>query len=243
MIWISIKWKDFINFDKKSNLIEIFIGMFLLLANFTRNIIGFGSLSFGLVDMLVIFVALSIAFFGIRSLKFFTIPIVYLSILIVAYQIEFALESVRVLEFALAGFMGSFLTFFGIETSIYGNIVQLFTLDSNYYLMIDAPCTGIKGMLAYGSLAVLMIVDVKAPIKKKIFITVLGLVGTFLVNIFRLIVIFLTIYFINIDVGLLIHTYLGYSLFIVWVFIFWILAFRFLESPKPIISVEKMITK
>ncbi|MBO3810044.1 MAG: exosortase/archaeosortase family protein, partial [Candidatus Brockarchaeota archaeon] len=95
------------------------------------------------------------------------------------------------------------------------------------------PCTGVKGMLAYGSLAALLVFDIKTSLRRKIIATLIGLLGTLLVNILRLALIFLTVYFLGIDAGLLIHTYLGYSLFIIWVLSFWTVAFRYLTPHKP----------
>jgi exosortase/archaeosortase family protein len=203
--------------------------------NIARNFfdISGGFHGIGLFDMLIAFIAVCIAFYGLRGLKRFTLPTAYLTIMVVGYQLEFAVTEVAFLENFLAHLMASILNAFKITASANNNLVALYSRQGNlYYLLVDAPCTGIKGMLAYGALAVLMILDVKAPYKRKIFWTMIGLAGTFLVNILRLLSIFLAAYFLEIATAMAIHTYLGYSLFIIWVMAFWTIAFKYMHKSK-----------
>jgi exosortase/archaeosortase family protein len=75
-----------------------------------------------------------------------------------------------------------------------------------------------------------MAIDVVAPVGKKVVWGVLGAGGTFIVNFIRLLTIFLSFYFLGEEVAMAVHTYLGYSLFIIWMFIYWTLAFRYLPD-------------
>jgi exosortase/archaeosortase family protein len=115
-------------------------------------------------------------------------------------------------------------------------------VGETHNLVIDGPCTGVKGMLAYGSLAALLMFDVKAPLRRKVIATSIGLLGTLLVNILRLALIFLAVYFLGIEIGLLIHTYLGHSLFIAWVLCFWSIALRWFHGCEVGVK-EKDILK
>jgi len=182
----------------------------------------------------VTFVGLWLAFFGAGSLRFFAFPTIYLVVLIVGYWLEFSIAEVKVLEDSLARFMSSVMAVFGIPSSAHGNLVTLDTPRGSQALAIDAPCIGIKGMLAYGSLAVLTILDAKASLRRKALTTGIGLLGTVFTNLLRLMGIFLAVYFLGMDFGLLIHTYLGYGLFIVWIFIFCSLSFRYLLTPTVV---------
>ncbi len=221
---------------------EIILGIVLILGNFGRNILGlFGGSSFGLFDMLVVFLGISIIFYGVRGFRMLSLPALYFVIMIVAYQAEFAIQEVRSLEYALAGAMGNFLGVFGIQAQVIDNIVRLSTPQGIYNLQIDGPCTGIKGMLAYGSLASLMLVDMGGSKKRKILVATIGFMGTFLVNFIRLGVIFLTIYGAGLETGLAVHTYLGYGLFLSWVMIFWSLALPYIR-PTQIGSVSTTIS-
>lgn len=231
LTWFLIKWESFLKVESKGSFYEIFFGVLLIAGNLVRNIVSTNS--FGIFDMLVVLVGLYSIFFGLRATRFFTPLIAYTIILLVGYQLEFLLEQVKILEYALASLMGSLLRGLNIVSWVTGNIVIMIDrIGETHNLVIDGPCTGVKGMLAYGSLAALLVFDVKASLRRKLIATSIGLLGTLLVNILRLTLIFLSVYFLGIDVGLLIHTYLGYGLFIIWVLSFWSLAFRYLTPLK-----------
>lgn len=229
LVWIYMKWEQFVRIESKGSLLEILLGLVLIIGNLSRNFFNMGSISFGIFDMLVTLVGLYIIFFGVGVTRFFIPLLLYALVLIAGYQLEFATEQVNALQNFLAQLMNSLLRSLNIDSSTYGNIVNLTNrFGETYDLEIDGPCTGIKGMLAYGSLAVLLVIDIDSPIRKKVIATAIGLIGTLLVNLLRLSVIFLAIYFLGIDVGMFIHTYLGYGLFIIWVVLFWSAAFKYL---------------
>jgi len=234
IIWIYIKWDDFLNIKSKGSRYEILLGMALIVANIVRNLLSPDSMAFGIFDMLVVLVGLYVSFFGLKATRFFMPLIIYNLVLISGYQLEFYLEQVKTLQYFLAQLMDSLLRGMNVASWVAGDIVTFVdrTGLTTYNLRIDGPCTGIKGMLAYGSLAALLVLDTKAPNRKKAIALSVGLIGTFIVNLLRLIAIFLSVYFIGIDVGLLIHTYLGYGLFTIWVVIFWSLAFKYMTPSK-----------
>jgi exosortase/archaeosortase family protein len=232
LTWFSVKWDDFLKLKSESGNYEVIFGALLIAGNLARNIVS--TSSFGIFDMLVMLVGLYSIFFGLGATRFFMPLIAYTVILLLGYQLEFLLEQVKVLEYFLAWLMGSFLDSLNIASWVAGNVVIMIDrMGTTHNLAIDGPCTGIKGMLAYGSLAALLVIDVKSSMKKKAIATSVGLLGTLLVNILRLTMIFLAVYFLGIEVGLLIHTYLGYGLFILWVVSFWSLAFKYLTVQTP----------
>jgi exosortase/archaeosortase family protein len=231
LTWFLVKWEDFLKIEPKSSFYEIVFGVLLITGNMVRNIVN--TSSFGIFDMLVMLLGLYSAFFGIRATRFFLPLIAYTIILLVGYQLEFLLEQVKVLEYFLASLMNSMLKSLNIVSWVAGNIVIMMDrVGETHNLVIDGPCTGVKGMLAYGSLAVLLVFDVRASLKRKLVATSIGLLGTLLINILRLALIFLAVYFLGIDIGLIIHTYLGYGLFIIWVLSFWTIAFKYLTPSK-----------
>lgn len=233
LIWFIARWQEIGGIKEKSNLVEMILALGIYLSNLVRNALAFseGFQGLGLFDMLIAFIAVCIAFYGFKGLKKFILPTAYLSILIVGYQLEFAITQVAFLENSLAHLMASILNVFTITASANNNLVTLHSRQGNiYYLLVDAPCTGIKGMLAYGSLAILMILDVKTTFKRKALWAFIGMIGTFFVNILRLFSIFLSAYLLEIETALTLHTYLGYSLFIAWVFLFWTIAFKYMPT-------------
>ncbi|MEM2961162.1 MAG: archaeosortase/exosortase family protein, partial [Candidatus Bathyarchaeia archaeon] len=198
LTWFLIKWESFLKVESKGSFYEIFFGVLLIAGNLVRNIVSTNS--FGIFDMLVMLVGLYSIFFGLRATRFFTPLIAYTIILLVGYQLEFLLEQVKILEYALASLMGSLLRGLNIVSWVTGNIVIMIDrIGETHNLVIDGPCTGVKGMLAYGSLAALLVFDVKASLRRKLIATSIGLLGTLLVNILRLTLIFLSVYFLGIE--------------------------------------------
>jgi exosortase/archaeosortase family protein len=228
LVWFSLKWDSLKALQSKTSYVEIGVGIAIVAGNFLRNLVG--RQGFGLVDMLVTFVGLALAFYGTRAFRFFLLPSAYILILIVGYRLENTVQDLSGLEAWQAGIMVSLMSSLGIGASLSGNTVAL-NGASTIFLQIQGPCTGIKGVLAFGTLASMAVLDLKASRTKIALVLALGFIGTFLVNILRLGTIFLETYYLGVDTGLKMHTYLGYALFIVWVLIFWSAAFRFL-IPK-----------
>jgi len=76
------------------------------------------------------------------------------------------------------------------------------------------------------------LLDLKPKISKLIPLLMVGFAGAFVINILRLVVVFLTFEFLGVDAGTTMHVYFGYVIFIAWVMVFWTLAFRYL-APRP----------
>jgi len=245
LIWFIARWQEIAEIKGTGSRLEVLLALGIYTSNIVRNAITLtGRPMFGLFDMLIAFVSVCIAFYGFRGLKNFVLPTAYLSILIIGYQLEFMIVEVAFLENFLAYLITSILNLLTITSSANGNLVTVYTKDRGIFsLIIDAPCTGIKGMLAYGSLAILMILDVKTTYKRKVSCTIIGLIGTFFTNILRLLTIFLACYFFGIEAAMAVHTYLGYSLFIIWVLVFWTIAFKYMLRPSKGCHVEERETK
>ena len=96
---------------------------------------------------------------------------------------------------------------------------------------VDRDCTGVQGILAFGMLSTMAVLDIKAKLSKLVPLFVLGFVGAFLINIVRLFGVFMSFEYLGATIGTEVHVCLGYLLFIVWVMVFWSLAFRYLV-PK-----------
>ncbi len=239
LVWFAVKWDAFTKLDAKSSLGEIILGMGIYSGNFARNILT--NSIFGIFDMLVVLVGLMISFFGLRAIRqHFLLPTAYLGVLVVTYQIENRLPEIQVLQNFLAQTVVGVLNPIGVKASIWSLNQDIITVwgrqgipgPNPFALWIEKNCTGVKGMLAYGSLAILMILDITAPIRRKLMVVLVGLAGTFLVNIGRLLVIFLSAYQWGVDAGLAVHAYLGYGLFIAWVLVYWTLSFRYFSGPR-----------
>jgi len=235
LIWFAADWTEISKIQKKGSAPEILLGLTIYGLNLARNLLALNEKPmFGLADMFIAFICVCLAVYGARAIRKFTLPIAYIAILVVGYQLEFMITEIKFLEDFLAQVVTSALNFLTIGASVNCNLVTIQSPRGAFQFVIDAPCTGIKGMLAYGSLAVLMALDVKTTRKRKGICILVGAVGTFLVNILRLIAIFLSCYFFGQETAMAVHMHLGYSLFIVWVITFWAIAFKYIVVPTGV---------
>ena len=78
--------------------------------------------------------------------------------------------------------------------------------------------------------------------KRRILLFAVGIAGTFIANVMRVILLFLTGLYFGRDALFAVHTHLGWILFFIWISIFWVLAFKFAESGVDI-HTEKATVK
>lgn len=233
MAWFIMKWESYRAIDQKSRKLEITLGVSIVAADYAENVI-LGS-PIGLIDLILIFSALVITFFGLRTFKFFWVPAAYGLVLLLGYQIENITPNYVALQNWMAGVMASSMNLLGVSASVSGHVVALNTGTNTLLLSVEGDCTGIQGILAFGMLSTMALLDMKPKISRLIPLFAIGFAGAFMINILRLIVVFLTFEFLGIDAGSTMHVYFGYLIFVVWVMIFWTLAFRYL-APRPAAS-------
>jgi archaeosortase C (PEF-CTERM variant) len=228
--WLVLKWDKLKTLEPRVNVVDIFLGLALIVGDFAQNILL--KSGFGLVDQLVTLVGLSISFYGVKKIRFFVLPAAYIGILIAGYFAENHFTQVAVLELWQAGLMASLLSSLGVHAAVAGNVVTFASGSIPLSFEIAGPCTGIKGMLAFGTLSTMAVLDIKVSKRKLALMLGVGFVGAFMINLVRLATIFLAAYYVGSSLALQIHTYLGYSLFLAWVLVFWFLAFKYLV-PMP----------
>jgi exosortase/archaeosortase family protein len=125
--------------------------------------------------------------------------------------------------------MASGMSALGVSSTASGSIVALNSNSSSPLLLnVESDCTGIQGVLAFGVLSSMALVDVKAKPSRLIPIFVIGFVGVFLINILRLFLVFVTFEYLGVSLGNTVHVYAGYTLFVVWILVFWSLAFKYM---------------
>ena len=66
----------------------------------------------------------------------------------------------------------------------------------------------------------------------KFEVLLVGVLGTYLINIFRLVLVVLMYYFTGQGIGLVFHNYFSNLLSIVWLFVFWWLAYSFMLRER-----------
>ena len=230
--WFIIKWDAVKKISRKSSKLDTALGVVLIGADYAFNAVR-GS-TIGLLDLIVVFIGTIIMFYGLRSLKLFWVPMAYGVILLIGYQIEIYTPNYVALQDWLAGVMASAVSALGIGASASGEIVSM-TMPNGTPLLLDVAgsCTGVQGILAFGLLSTMTLLDFKPKMSRLVPLFAIGFVGAFLINILRLLVVFLTFEFLGADAGTTMHVYFGYLIFVAWVLAFWSLAFNYLAPPRP----------
>lgn len=227
--WFVMQWEKVKSLETKGRRWEVLLGLAAITADYAEN--AYFRSEFGLIDMLIVFSALVAIFYGLRAFRLFWVPATYGIVLLLGYQLENNIPNYVALQDWMAGVMVSSMHLLGIPASAQGHIVALNTGPKTLLLDVESDCTGIQGVLAFGMLSTMALLDTKPAKSRLAILLAIGFVGVFLINILRLIVVFLTFEFLGVDIGTTVHVYAGYVLFIAWVLVFWSLAFRYM-TPR-----------
>lgn len=227
--WFSIKWNSVKKLTGKGSLWEIVVATTIVVADYAEN--AYFHSTFGLIDMIAVFCAVVLAFYSKSAFKLFWVPATYGLVLLLGYQLEALIPNFVALQNWMASIMASFMRLLGVGATVAGHIVYLSSGSSTLGLNVEGDCTGVQGILAFGMLSTMAVLDIKTKLSRAIPLFVLGFVGAFVINMVRLIGVFMSFEYLGSSMGTEVHVYLGYLLFIVWVMAFWSLAFRYLV-PK-----------
>jgi exosortase len=235
--WFIIKWDAVKGIAQKGTKPEAAAGLALIAADYAFNALR-GS-TVGIVDLIVVFVGVILVFYGVRSLRLFWVPLTYGVVLLVGYQIEIYTPNYVGLQDWLAGVMAASVGALGISAVASGHIVSMNTANGTPLLLdVAGSCTGLQGILAFGLLSTMTLLDLKPEISRVVPLFAVGFAGVFLINILRLLVVFLTFEFFGADAGTTMHVYFGYLIFVAWVLVFWTLAFNYLGPAKSSKTVQ-----
>jgi exosortase/archaeosortase family protein len=238
LAWFMIKWDAVKSITKRSRSVEIAAGLVIITADYVFN--AFRDSSVGIIDLIVIFLGTVVLVFGFRSLKKFWVPATYGIVLLLGYQIENLTPNYSALQNWLASVMASSMNVLGIGAHATGQYVLMSLQNGTPLLLsLEGSCTGLQGILAFGMLSTMALLDVKPRLSRIAPIFVLGFLGAFLINIVRLFVVFLTFEFFGVDAGTAMHVYFGYLIFFLWVLVFWGVAFRYLV-PRPVVPHSRL---
>jgi exosortase len=229
--WFLIKWEAVKGISTRAKTPEILVGLFFIGGIYLYDFVLVKPV--GILDLVIIFAGVVLCFYGVRSVKLFWVPMTYGIILLAGYQIELYTPNYVALQNWLAGVMTSTVNAFGIHASVSGEVVQM-TLANGSVVFLDvaSSCTGLQGILAFGLLSTMALLDLKPRKSRLLPIFSIGFVGAFLINILRLLVVFVTFEFFGESLGDQVHVYFGYLIFIAWVLAFWALAFKYLAPPS-----------
>jgi exosortase/archaeosortase family protein len=233
--WFIIKWDSVRNIESKARLPEVLAGSALIGLDYGYN--AFKVSNVGVIDLIIIFVGAVVLNYGFRSLKQFWVPIAYGLVLLAGYDIEGITPNYVVLQNWLAGVMASMVKGLGIGATASGDLVYMnLSNGTPVALEVAGACTGLQGILAFGMLSTMALLDLKPKLSRIVPIFVIGFVGAFLINIVRLLAVFLTFEFFGVEAGNTMHVYFGYLIFVAWVMVFWAVAFKYLVPRQTILG-------
>jgi exosortase len=229
--WFLIKWDGVKRISSSSSRGEMLTALIGIAAVYSYKALE--AAPFGILDLLLIFLCAVVLVYGLKALKLFWVPAAYVVILLAGYQIENYTPNLVALQSWLAGVLASSVRTIGIGAYASGELVTMNTPSGTPILLdVSSDCTGIQGILAFGMLSTMSLLDLKPRVSRLVPIFAVGFLGAFLINIVRLLVVFLTFEYLGVAAGATMHVYFGYIIFIVWVLAFWAIAFRYLGPPR-----------
>jgi exosortase/archaeosortase family protein len=117
------------------------------------------------------------------------------------------------------------LTFLGIPVifdNANPNLILLNTSKGPVPVAFAAGCIGIQSFLAFSVIIVVTMMEDPANLREKVVWSVGGVIGTFVLNIFRVSLIGVVIYYFGYENWGEIHSWIGYALFLLWLVFFFI---------------------
>jgi exosortase/archaeosortase family protein len=117
-----------------------------------------------------------------------------------------------------------------------GDTVSLYLLKGKVYLPVQIQwnCLGWQSLLLLGISFAFGFEGYFSGVSKLECILI-GFLGTFLINIFRMVFIIIGAYFINGLFAFLVHDYLAALTTIIWLMFFWWFSYKYILEERPII--------
>ena len=109
--------------------------------------------------------------------------------------------------------------------------VILYTPNMPAMYQIIWACIGFESAFVFSLVLIILLFEGAGSKKTKVLWSIIGLLGTMLLNMFRVVLIFVTEYFFGRGISTTVHYSVGYVLFIVW-----ITAFLYLFSKREAIQ-------
>lgn len=221
--------KDKLSLFPDAEGVQRFLGLFAVLASFLVYyvLIYFYSVFYGAGAgfYAVYVVGLFLVFFSFPALKesFSAVFLVVAggSSFYVGQWLEYYMEPlvpyfVRVMVFVLM--------LLGIPATVQNPyMIMLSTSRGPVPVLFEAGCIGIQSFLIFSVIIVVTMVEESASVRTKLLWSVVGVVGTFVVNIIRVSLIAAVIYYFGYENWGEIHAWIGYALFLLWLAFFFIL--------------------
>jgi len=221
--------KEDLPLDAKTSLVERVLGFSILFSSFFLYYLLvpliFSSLFFYSTPNYILYIfGLCLAFFGVSSLRKAFTP---LFLMVAASSNPFVSEWLKqyLSPYVVPFFVGltvGILKFLGISvTTGSQDVIILQTWNGPLSLQIIWNCVGVDSMFIFSTvLVILLLEDRSSNIKAKLSWSLIGILGTFLVNVIRVTLIFITDYYYGSEAGGKLHFSVGYILFFAWLAFF-----------------------
>ncbi|MDG6220487.1 MAG: exosortase/archaeosortase family protein [Candidatus Thermoplasmatota archaeon] len=108
----------------------------------------------------------------------------------------------------------------------------VFGLNETASLHVDWGCTGLRSLVMFSFILLALIWPMEISWKKKIPGIAIGIIGAFIINILRMIMLALLMYYYDLATTMEVHKHLGDFLFIIWMAIYWFAFFHFFGPER-----------
>lgn len=121
----------------------------------------------------------------------------------------------------VARMVASMLALFGVESGFQGSIVYLASGEHSLYMYIAWNCVGWQGIIVFLTIAYMTLKDLKSSKVDKIITLLIGLQGTILINVLRIVLVGIISIYLGMMRGILFHDYAGSLITFTWLLGFW----------------------
>ncbi len=208
--------------------------------------------SIDLVVFAIYLTGLTVSFFGFKSLRKLFAPIFYLflsasSILLDAFYPAASFTTFQILVPYIVISVGHLLPLFGVTAQSFslqdprGQIRSFMVVNEPRFLALEInwPCAGIFSILIYLALIYGLLQIWDTTKKRKTLYFSVGLIGTVLANILRIVALILLYSYFNADL-LIFHQYIGALFFVAWITAFVFAVYLAEKRRRNLSSVTKM---
>ncbi|UCE92297.1 MAG: exosortase/archaeosortase family protein [Methanobacteriota archaeon] len=212
------------------------ISAFLVIGSFALNFVTgslTGDYTYGLTDYVILVAGIFSAFYSIESAVVRTGILILFALRAMTLALSFVYSSafVSVSDFFVSVVVAFSRIFVSQEIGvgpIAGEIIVGGEAGASS-VFIGWACAGLEELALISVILYLLITSFELGRRKVAFWLVIGIAGSFVINIARMVILVWVAHSRGIDTMLWVHTHLGDVLFLVWIALFWLLFFRFCE--------------
>jgi exosortase/archaeosortase family protein len=228
-IFLLLK-KQKLNLAKKANRLQGVTGLAIVVISFfvyyaVVHLISTAGF-YGGANYVVFLLGLFLIFFDLSTLKDAFTPLFFIAAATSSGLVETWLEPLFTPYLGnVASLLVSILRLTGINASLYSyNSVPMLSftsLSGNFVATAFAyGCLGVSSALVFSILLIVILVEDPGNLQVKLLASLVGILGTFALNIVRVIIILLTDYFYGAEAGSTVHYVIGYAFFSAWLVVF-----------------------